>query len=504
MFTRLHPSRWWLPVLGAVLGGAAFWLVRDSLGDDIYITLSYARNLAVRGEWGLVPGITANSATSPLNVLTLAALTRASLLSGAPHAVAALGAQSVLAGALLGWAWSRLVRAARMPGWVGAVGLVGAATNPYVVSSLGLEVLLIPTALAWLVVAAVERRPVLYGIVAGLAVLVRLDLIVFVLVIAVAAGAIRRRLWLSAAVGVAVTVPWFAYSWVALGSFIPDTLVIKQAQRGLFGEWTFTTGLVRHFHSDPVRVVVAVAIAALGITLTLAWFGVRFARRWDSFGVPSAFAALGCGAIGYYVAYSLLGVGPYSWYYVAPITGLTMAAVLLLGRWYALARGSDDLSVRVPLAALCACAVLAAAGIAIDVRPGVPWPSSRVTGNWASAAEYARIGRAVGERVGDAGVSGPGEIGTLSYFCECRIYDRFSDRGRTAQTIRERLAGAGTVERALLEFNYRWLDLDQQPRPTEFMLRYASDHAKGPDVWNVSESTRGDGHFALVRADEAR
>src|SRR5690348_3447105 len=64
----------WLLVFGAVLAAALFLVVRGSLTDDGYITLAYAKNLAVHGEWGIIPGSPANSATSPLNVLLLAAL----------------------------------------------------------------------------------------------------------------------------------------------------------------------------------------------------------------------------------------------------------------------------------------------------------------------------------------------------------------------------------------------------------------------------------------------
>src|SRR5881398_3455090 len=92
----------WLPLVAALLGVAAFLLVRSSLTDDAYITLSYAKNLAVHGEWGMIPGQPANSATSPLNVLLLGALTLVTRIAGAPHPVVALGVLTVAASAALG------------------------------------------------------------------------------------------------------------------------------------------------------------------------------------------------------------------------------------------------------------------------------------------------------------------------------------------------------------------------------------------------------------------
>jgi len=52
-----------------------FLLVSPALIDDAYITMAYARNLAFHLHWGLIADETANSATSPLNVIALGAIT---------------------------------------------------------------------------------------------------------------------------------------------------------------------------------------------------------------------------------------------------------------------------------------------------------------------------------------------------------------------------------------------------------------------------------------------
>jgi hypothetical protein len=46
-------------------------ILRRHLLDDVYITLSYARNLAEHFHWGIVSGQVSNTATSPLNVMAL-------------------------------------------------------------------------------------------------------------------------------------------------------------------------------------------------------------------------------------------------------------------------------------------------------------------------------------------------------------------------------------------------------------------------------------------------
>ncbi|MGI8612479.1 MAG: hypothetical protein ACR2KL_00795, partial [Nocardioidaceae bacterium] len=64
-----------LTVLTALGAAAIFWVIHTALVDDAYITLSYARTLAFHGQWGMMPGYQANTATSPLNVLLLGGAT---------------------------------------------------------------------------------------------------------------------------------------------------------------------------------------------------------------------------------------------------------------------------------------------------------------------------------------------------------------------------------------------------------------------------------------------
>jgi hypothetical protein len=48
--------------------------------------------------------------------------------------------------------------------------------------------------------------------------------------------------------------------------------------------------------------------------------------------------------------------------------------------------------------------------------------------DWATAAQYERMGTQLHGLLGGASVRSPGEIGTLAYYCRCDIRDCFSDR----------------------------------------------------------------------------
>lgn len=490
----------WLPWAAALLGLLTFLLVRGSLTDDGYITLAYAKNLAMHGEWALVPGSTANSATSPLDVLLLGLLTFVTRISGSGHPVLALGALTVLTSGALGWAWLRLMRAFKLASWVGLLGVVLVLVNPFLLSATGLEVLLVPAILLWLTVFAVEGRPVLFGVAAALAVLTRLDLVVFVLVITFCSAEIRKHFWRAFGTAVLVSAPWFLFSWFALGSFIPDTLVIKQDQDGLFGAWGYFSGPMMYFLYQPVTVMLTFASALVGVVVLLAWLGVRFARRWEDFPALAPVVGLGAGGVAYYIVYSTLGVGPYHWYYVTPVVTTGMFAVLVAGVWLSTAEESPELRAGPPRLALGLAWVVVASTVVLDLAQGVPWPSPVIFGNWASSTDYARVGQALGKRLNGASVAGPGEIGTLAYYCDCQILDVFSDRSQVADIVRKRLADSGEVTRLGLRVNYHWFDRTQQPRPVDYRLLYDKGPASGPDSWTVYSAAKGVGHFTLVRA----
>ena len=94
---------------------------------------------------------------------------------------------------LMAWCWARVVRALKLPFAVAVLGVALVLVNPFLLSAVGLEVLLIPTLLVALVATALEGRVKTFGLVAGLLLLTRLDLIVFVGLVAAATAVVRRH-----------------------------------------------------------------------------------------------------------------------------------------------------------------------------------------------------------------------------------------------------------------------------------------------------------------------
>lgn len=501
-------------VVGLVAGALAAWVTHRGLIDDTYITLSYARTLVEHHSWGLTPYEQSNSATSPLNVLLLAGcLLVVSAVSSSATAVGALALLTTLLGGALGFSASRAASALRLP-WPWAVVVVAVVlANPFVLSALGLEVVLLATVLVGLLAAALRGRAVAFGVLSGAAMLARLDLVLFVLLLAVCSPLLRPRLPLAALCAVVVALPWFAYSWWHLGSAIPDTFVIKTLQKS-FGDATYLNGLwVTYAPRNLAAVLVSAAPAAVGVVVLAALLvTVLVARRRR--GAPGRWrgagplVALGAGGVAYYAVYTVMGVPPYQWYYVAPMVSLGVVAVLgagLLGAGLLRRPASPRtagltkvLTAVLPTAVLCAGLLASTAG-----RP-LPWSTPPVFGNFVTPARYLQVGSELGPVVGTRGVASPGEIGTLAYSCRCAVVDAFSGQGEVVPLIRERRAKAGPLMRALLDLNYQHLDRSVRPYPLRYALQWvpAGDPLAGDPravrSWAVDGPALGPGRLVLL------
>lgn len=462
-----RPSRIRTLAIVAVAATAMFLLVSRALIDDAYITMAYARNLAFHLHWGLIADETANTATSPLNVVALAAITAV-----VRNTVVAVGVLFV-ASAVLAARWlADLAAETGLPRALPVVAVGLLLVNPLLLSAVGLEPYLTAALFAGLLRYGVARRAVAFGVVAGLAVLARPDTVVVVIVVAL----VLRPGWARAiAAALAVTLPWYVFSWFALGSALPDTLVMKTGN-----PWSssgFWNGPLLYLSIYPTATVVAFVPVLAGLAALVAT--VRMRTLWQR-----AAAAAGLGAVGHYGVFGLLHTAPYHWYYAPLIVGTTLCAAIVAVhlRWSAVAAGF-----------MCVALV-------VDLANGVPWARAPITTNWATAAEYQQIGADLHRIVGTRAVESPGEIGTLAYYCDCAIVDQFSDRGRVIAAIEAR-EQAGGLGAALLRLNYAHLDRDQPPRPVAYRLRYeAHEPPQGPGQWPADNWVDGPGRIVLLPA----
>lgn len=481
-----------LALVVAVLSAGVWALVRDHLIDDAFITFAYARNLAFHGHWGLIELGTSNTATSPLSVLVLAALTLV-----VRDAVLAAAVLYVLCQVVIAVGLARLGDRAGLPGWFSPLAVALLTVNPLLVSSLGLETEFGVAAVVGLLVVSAERRPVLVGVVTGVLVLIRVDLALIALVVVL----LRPRFWAglgtSVLAAVAVALPWFAFSWFVLGSAVPDTVVIKTLQKS-WGAFGFSDGPVLYAGVFGWATWLSFLPAALGAVAFLLWLPT-LARRGPAGAALVPFAGLVPAGAVHYLAYSRLHVPPYHWYYgpsIAVTTLFLAAAVAAVGgRARYRAPGTPALLVAV---------ALVVASVVNYSDAGLPRPFAPITSNHTSTAQYERIGPELGRLVGSAPVRSAGEIGVLAYTCGCSIVDLFADRGAVGPAIAEREATMSPFARTLAGWNFHNFDHSLKPIDPVYALTPTPVGAPAPATalarWRISSPWAGDQELYLVRA----
>ena len=483
-----------------VLAAATFALLRTALVDDAYITLAYARNLALHGTWGLLSDVESNTATSPLWVLLLAGATAI-----VRRPVVALGILHVLIAVALTLALTSAARRTGLPRWAGPVAAVAVGVNPLLLSSVGLESGFLVLLLALLLLAAVRGRALAYGLLAGAVVLTRMDAGVVIAVLTLLTPALLRRLHVAVPAALLVVLPWMAWSWYSLGSAVPDTVVIKTLQKA-WEQYDVHNGMQLYVEVYGLTAVLAflpVVLGGLG-WLVLAGFGWSARTAPVPADPPPAdpvpadpaqplrvwpWLALGVAGVAHYAALSALGVPPYHWYYAVLVALTTFVAVAALGACW---RGVQLRPVG--LGAAAAAAVLVVASLGVDLRAGTPWPLAPIQTNWAESAQYTRIARDVQgilrERGGPQHVTSPGEIGHLAFVCDC-VVDHFADPARVQPMIDQVEAEASPLGRRLLEWNFTHRDRGAAPVPVAGELfRYdrgtQPPAAQGLPTWPVT------------------
>jgi len=476
--------------------GIVLWRFAGSaLVDDAYIYLSYARTLAFHGQWGLVPGLESNTATSALWVLVLSAV---SFVIREP--LTALGSLYVVNVVAMGWGLDRLGRACNLASAFPWITTAVILLNPIWLSSTGLEVQLGITLIVWLSYAAVAADPRLFGLLSGFVFLCRPDFVIYAGALVIAVEPIRRHAIRAFLWSLPVALPWLLFSWIALGSFVPDTLLIKKLQRS-WGEFDYSNGLVLLTQRFPFAIPASLFAPITGL-LAVAVLAL-FRRTSRPISRMDVYFGLVLGGCGYFLVYSFLGVPPYHWYYASVIGVLSIVfcasafSVDVPQNRGKLAGGVPMLIVSIP------------AFLGLAVLVGQPFGerlmSMPVTTNWASSEEYQTIGRDLSRLSPDKIISSPGEIGALAYYCDCDIVDEFSDRGILVGRMKELVAHLSPFTRQLWRLNFMHLAYETPPLEPSHRLEW---HSGAPPlktelpgnviaVWPSYTRWTGDGHFVL-------
>ncbi len=419
--------------------------------DDTYITLQYVRNLADHFTWGFFPGQTTNTATSPLNVIVLAGA--AKVTGSALTAVALMMAiEWTLTLAVL----LRISRQITGTAHAGVLIFAIIATNPLLLSAIGLEgslyILLLLTAL----LMSLTGRWLPLAVAVGLLTITRPEGVLFLgLLLICLPGTWRVRGGVILVWGLTI-LPWYLFSWVRLGSLIPDTLLIKVDQQPWEGTTLFVNGPLLYLDRYPAATIGSVwPLLFLPLAIPALRRSTAVARR--------AMAALALYGVAHYLAYSALGVPPFHWYYthevvaIAVLGGLGAAEAL---RW--LTRRSGRIG---RLLAWPATTLPAATLITLLAGTGDPLGQAAIHSNWARPDQYRAIAATIGTEVAPGEtIDFRGEVGTLAYYSDRYLLDPFTDMRRTSAAIDRLRTGQSAPVGWLLDLNFLWRD-DPAPIP---------------------------------------
>jgi hypothetical protein len=124
---------------------------------------------------------------------------------------------------------------------------------------------------------------------------------------------IRQIPWKAVTIFILVSLSWYLFSWVYFGSLFPVTLAAKQQQGLMEISQKFAPGLLRILGwYSTIPYWYGAILAAIGL-----WALIWKARSW---GLIVGWSIL------YFIAYSLLGVSSYFWYYAPLVTGFAVLA----------------------------------------------------------------------------------------------------------------------------------------------------------------------------------
>lgn len=470
-----------------VFGGLVFLylnLFRNALIDDAFITLRFVKTLLSSGTWGFFPGTVANSATSPLNILLLAGV---SLFVGPTlHAAVWLYLIALLGTAILLVQLSLRLTGSQLHGWLATFALV---FNPLLISTMGLESILFGAFLVLAIYCFHTQRWILLGGALGLLTLCRPEGALFFLVFLLFIPDHRARLRAAMTYGLSIA-PWYLFSWLFLGSLVPDTFFIKTEQEGWY-QWDFFNGIPSLYY------YVYTAGTMLSFVF-LPLFGLLFHKRIKE---NSVLVLIWMAGLIHFVGYSALRVPPFHWYYAPQVITIILFGSLALGVLYQSSRAAWQRSIWGTLTAMYFFIPLAGMALLLT-RDSFMVREMPIHSNWGTHEQYREIGLWLNERHGTGTIRlVAGEIGTLAYYCDCRLLDRFSDRRWLQDQIKDRVSHPGIVT-TLWRINFAFYSPPEFP-PDDYVLRaYFAEPV--PDVeaimkWRTSTTWIEDGYLLLSR-----
>lgn len=384
------------------------FLFRDCMIDDTYITLCYVKNLSYHFQWGMIKDLPSNSATSPLNVILLSTINF--FLNNPEISVLVL---SVLLHYLSFFVLLSIGRFFKFrtifPFFTSLLILV----NPLIISTLGLESLLIIVLYLLLLLFYIKDKVLGFGVILGLLYLARPDAVLLAVPFVIIYKGIKKKIALLC-IALILVLPWLLFSWQYFGSIFPDTLIIKKIQKS-WGEYGYGSGWLLYFNKFPLESVTTIFPVLYLLVISLNKSAYKSV-------IGLVVLLIFSSGVLYYVSYWKLEVPPYHWYYVPTLTCLIIASsFLLFNNRFTVKKESMIAFVLLFLCSLSSSYLY---------KNTYGFSEMPIHTNWANKNDYKKLASIIDDKLASSTYVNFGvEIGTIAYFSEKAIYlDQFSWR----------------------------------------------------------------------------
>lgn len=413
--------------IGVILGLAMYLSTFKGLYvDDAYIQLQYARTLATHHIWGFFPDRLANTATSPLSVMVTAlfGLVFRSIVDVVPWLTAIELSLLLL---------SLLSIARQLFGnyYFALFAFTAFATNPLLLSTIGLDSILYTLLVVASVAVFLRRLWWVLGVVLALLTLTRPEgVLLFGIYAVLVPTPIREKAKLALSY-VGTVCPWYLFSWRVLGSVVPDTLLIKKTSQAAWGR-TYSSGLQMYWERYPHATFITFFLLPFGL-FAVWWWWLRPCNRKLRFVV----AIVGTYGLVHFVAYSLLEVPPYHWYYIHQM--IPTVLIGSLGIAYFLQQCSL-LKGRITGAAVYLTALAPILGLLyLGHLNGFPFKEPPIHTQWSTLEQRKEVAFWLKDNLDPAAVIDTNvEIGAIAFYSERYLHNEFSDMNiPTAWMVRD-------------------------------------------------------------------
>lgn len=443
-------------------------LFKNALIDDVFITMSYVKTILSSGTWGFFPGYITNTASSPLNVMLLVLIGLLSVLTIETPILLALVCLFTMTYLLT--RISKHLFGEEQFGYLAAVAFI---FNPLVISTIGLESILFATVFVTAIYFYIISKWDLLAVALGLLAITRADgfLVFLVFLIAVPKPQLRFRF---ISIYLLCIAPWYIFSWIYLGSFIPDTFFIKKMAAS-WAQWDFFNGVILYYQRYPLETILSLAFLPL-----LLLYVNKEARKSP---IILIIALLG---LTHFVGYSLLEVPPYHWYYVPEVTTIILLGSLGLGYVYKDSQSKPKHRRVLQVFTLIFLLVPALGMFQFLNKEHFFIKEMPIHTNWATYEQYKNAGVSISKTTAGKTVLHRGEIGTLAFYCDCYLLEKFSDRRWMKEIIDSNSVGRG-LSSIVFRLNFHFLNINQDYPPYSYVISVYPAANLGDSVENAQK-----------------